>query len=95
MKPEEVKLRNNFDNIKRDLLRCPHCGQLLEEVIVRRLECVIDSYFLNDYGIEFNESIYNDYYDDNSYEYFCGNCDGELDEKFINKLEDEDLFRRF
>lgn len=95
MKPEEVELRNNFDNRKRDLLRCPHCGQLLQEVIARRLEYVFESYTLFDGGLECDQSIDSEYYDDCDHEFFCAYCDQKLDRSFIEKLEDEGLISIF
>lgn len=95
MKPEEIELRNNFDNRERNLLRCPHCGQLLEEVISRRLEYVIESYVLMGGGLEYDQSIDSEYYDDCEHEFFCAYCDEKLDRSFIEKLDDEGLISIF
>ena len=92
MKLSETELRNIYDNKERDLLRCPHCGQLLEEVISRRLEYVIESYALTDEGLE---SIDSEYYDDGEHEFFCAYCDEKLDRSFIEKLDDEGLISIF
>ena len=95
MKLSEIELRNTYDNRERDLLRCPHCGQLLEEVISRRLEYVIESYTLFDGGLECDQSIDSEYYDDCNHEFFCAYCDEELDRSFIEKLDDEGLISIF
>lgn len=95
MKLSEIELRNIYDNKKRDLLRCPHCGQLLEEVISRRLEYVIESYVLTDEGLEYDQSIDSEHYDDGEHELFCAYCDQKLDRSFIEKLDDEGLIRIF
>lgn len=92
MKLSEIELRNIYENKERDLLRCPHCGQLLEEVISRRLEYVIESYALTDEGLE---SIDSEYYDDGEHEFFCAYCDEKLDRSFIEKLDDEGLISIF
>ena len=91
MKLSEIELRNIYDNKKRDLLRCPYCGQLLEEVIARRLEYVIESYTLFEGGLECDQSIESEYYDDCEHEFFCAYCDQKLDRSFIEKLDDEGL----
>ena len=95
MKLSETELRNTYENKERDLLRCPHCGQLLEEVISRRLEYVIESYVLTDEGLEYDQSIDSEYYDDGEHEFFCAYCDEKLDRSFIEKLDDEGLISIF
>lgn len=88
---EELEIRNSFENEDLELLKCPHCGEMLEEIIVRRLEYTIESYCLTKYGIEYYETIDNEFYDDSPYNFFCKNCDAELSKEFIDKLEDKDL----
>lgn len=95
MKLSEIELRNTYENKERDLLRCPHCGQLLEEVILRRLEYVIESYVLTDGGLEYDQSIDSEYYDDCEHEFFCAYCDEKLDRAFIERLDDEGLINIF
>lgn len=88
---EELEIRNSFENEDLELLRCPYCGEMLEEVIVRRLEYAIESYCLTKYGIEYNETLDNEFYEDSPYNFFCENCNAELNKEFIDKLEDRDL----
>lgn len=92
MKLSEIELRNTYENKERDLLRCPHCGRLLEEVISRRLEYVIESYVLTDGGLEYDQSIDSEY---GEHEFFCAYCDEELDRAFIERLDDKGLISIF
>lgn len=92
MKLSEIELRNTYENKERDLLRCPHCGRLLEEVISRRLEYVIESYVLTDGGLEYDQSIDSEC---GEHEFFCAYCDEELDRAFIERLDDKGLISIF
>ena len=51
----ERELLKNFDNEEKELLICKHCGHLLNEIVVRRMQYVYESYTLNQYGIEYND----------------------------------------
>ena len=88
---EEIEIRNAFENKDRELLKCPHCGELLDEIIVTKLEYVVDSYRLTKYGLEYNQTIENQYYEDTPYYLYCGNCDSQLNNDFVDKLEEREL----
>lgn len=88
----EKDLIKDLDNDNRKLLICPHCGELLEEIIIAKLVRIVDSYILNSPGIiEYNDCIDESIYDDAEYEYYCAHCDAELDYDQVNELIDRDI----
>lgn len=88
----ERELLKNFDNEEKELLICKHCGHLLNEIVVRRMQYVYESYTLNQHGIEYNDYLTEDYVDNEENAYYCRYCDNEIDNDQLYELIDRDLF---
>ena len=89
---EAPKAPIELGEYERELLICKHCGHLLNEIVVRRMQYVYESYTLNQYGIEYNDYLTEDYVDNEENAYYCRYCDNEIDNDQLYELIDRDLF---
>lgn len=90
----DKELLKNFNNEERSLLICKKCGHLLDEVIIRRVEYVYESYILcsETKKLEYENDLDTEYIDDDEGAfYYCGHCDELLDDEQIEKLIDKDI----
>lgn len=82
---EDLNLLTYFNNEERELLKCPHCGEILTHLEVTRDVRRYEKYALNGECIDYEDLEGSDIIVE------CGNCHHELTDNHVNQLIDCDL----
>jgi hypothetical protein len=90
-KEEDLNLLMHFNNEERELLKCPHCGEILTQLEVTRDVRRFERYALNTECIDYDDLEDVEDLEGSDIIVECSNCHHELTDDHINQLMDCDL----